>query len=119
LLKELTVELDDHHIEIQCDNVQTIRLVTEEITKLQTKLRHVDVHNHWLRQEVSRGRINVTYTKSQDMIADGLTKVLPTETFLSFQQQMGLVDIRDKIKEQQDHEDKKDKKDQYQFLLED
>ena len=113
------MELDDHHIEIQCDNVQTIRLVTEEITKLQTKLRHVDVHNHWLRQEVSRGRINVTYTKSQDMIADGLTKVLPTETFLSFQQQMGLVDIRDKIKEQQDHEDKKDKKDQYQFLLED
>jgi hypothetical protein len=119
LLKELTVELDNHRIEIQCDNVQTIRLVTEEITKLQTKLRHVDVHNHWLRQEVSRGRINVTYTKSQDMIADGLTKVLPTETFLSFQQQMGLVNIRDRIKEQQDHEDKKDQKDQYQFLLED
>jgi hypothetical protein len=57
LLKELTVELDNHRIEIQCDNVQTIRLVTEEITKLQTKLRHVDVHNHWRRQEVSRGRI--------------------------------------------------------------
>jgi len=54
------------------------------------------------------------------MIADGLTKVLPTETFLSFQQQMGLVDIRDRIQEQQDHEDKKDQKDhQYQFLLED
>ena len=62
----------------------------------------------------------MTYTKSQDMIADGLTKVLPTETFLSFQQQMGLVDIRDRIQEQQDHEDKKDQKDhQYQFLLED
>ena len=38
--------------------------MTDEITKL----RHVDVHNHWLRQEVNRGRINVTYTKSQDMI---------------------------------------------------
>jgi hypothetical protein len=52
------------------------------------------------------------------MIADGPTKVLPTETSLSFQQQW-LVDIRDRIKEQQDHEDKKDQKDQYQFLLED
>ena len=50
LLQELTVQLDQHRIEIQCDNAQTIRLVTEEITKLQTKLRHVDIHNHWLRQ---------------------------------------------------------------------
>jgi hypothetical protein len=53
---------------MQCDNIQTIRLIAEEITKLQTKLQHVDVHNHWLRQEVNRGRINVTYTKSHEMI---------------------------------------------------
>ena len=51
LLRELTVELDDHRIVIQCDNTQTIRLVNEEIARLQTKLRHVDIHNHWLRQE--------------------------------------------------------------------
>jgi uncharacterized protein YicC (UPF0701 family) len=56
LLQELTVQLDQHRIELQCDNVQTIRLVTEEISKL---LRHVDIHNHWLRQEIARDRINV------------------------------------------------------------
>ena len=48
LIKELQIKLDDNHIRIKCDNKQTIRLVTEEITVLRTKLRHVDIHNHWL-----------------------------------------------------------------------
>jgi hypothetical protein len=33
---------------IDCDNKQTLRLATEDSTKLVTKLRHVDIHNHWL-----------------------------------------------------------------------
>ncbi|RKK44172.1 hypothetical protein BFJ69_g18336, partial [Fusarium oxysporum] len=52
LLKELTVQMDDPTIRIDCDNTQTINLVTAEIATLKTKLRHVDIHNHWLRQEV-------------------------------------------------------------------
>ena len=53
LLNELQIELLDSTITIQCDNTQTIRLINEEISQLQTKLRHVDIHNHWLRQEVT------------------------------------------------------------------
>ena len=34
LLKELLVKLDNHCIRIECDNKQTIRLVTEEIAQL-------------------------------------------------------------------------------------
>ena len=49
LLKELKIKLDNNRIKIECDNTQTIRLVTEEITILQTKLRHIDIYNHWLR----------------------------------------------------------------------
>ena len=64
LLTELKVQLTDSTVTIKCDNTQTIRLVTEEISLLQTKLRHVDIHNHWLRQEVSSGRINVEYVQS-------------------------------------------------------
>jgi hypothetical protein len=46
LLHELTIDLNQKHIQIRCDNKQTIRLVNEEITRLQTRLRHVDIHNH-------------------------------------------------------------------------
>ena len=112
LLRELTVELDYHRIEIQCDNTQTIRLVREEIARMQTKLRHVDIHNHWVRQEVFRKRINVVHTKSKDMIADGLTKVLPKEDFVRFRDQMGLVEIGERIKEKAQEND-------YSFLFED
>ena len=37
---------------IYCDNQQTIRLVTSEIPQLTTRLKHVDIRQHWLRQEV-------------------------------------------------------------------
>jgi hypothetical protein len=67
LIQELSVRLDDQRIRIQCDNQQTIRLVTAETALLQTKLRHVDIHNHWLRQEVSEKRIIIEYTPSQYM----------------------------------------------------
>jgi hypothetical protein len=79
LVKELGVTLDDSRINIQCDNKQTIRLVQTDIAFLQTKLRHVDIHNHWLRQEAARKRIKVSYTPTDAMLADGLTKSLYTE----------------------------------------
>jgi len=78
LLTELSVRLDDNKIRIQCDNQQTIRLVTTDVGQLQTKLRHVDIHNHWLRQEVSANRIAAS-------------------AFDDFVGQLGLVDISDRL----------------------
>jgi hypothetical protein len=76
LIKSLRVSLDTEVTTIQCDNTQTIRLVNSELVRLQTKLRHVDIHNHWLRQEVKKGAITVEFVPSEEMIADGLTKAL-------------------------------------------
>lgn len=61
------------------------------MSKLQTELRHVDIHNHWIRQEVSTGRISVEYTPTADIIADGLTKALPPNKWPEFQEQLGLI----------------------------
>jgi hypothetical protein len=97
LITELSVRLDDQRIQIKCDNLQTIRLVTAEIALLQTKLRHVDIHNHWLRQEISSGQIVVDYTPSQDMLADGFTKALQNNAFSNFVRQLGLVDIQERL----------------------
>jgi hypothetical protein len=79
LLKELTVTLKESRIVIECDNEQTIGLVTKETAFLRTKLKHVDIANHWLRQEVQNQRIAIKYTPSAEMIADGLTKALTVE----------------------------------------
>jgi hypothetical protein len=91
LIQELNVMLPNSTITILCDNLQTINLVTKDAMKLQTKLRHVDIHNHWLRQEVKNKTIKVKYVQSQDMPADGFTKVLPASKWPGFLNQIGLI----------------------------
>ena len=54
----------------------------------------MDIHNHWLRQEVASGRIKVTYTHSSEMTADGLTKALPVNQWQLFLTQLGLTESR-------------------------
>ena len=61
---------------IKCDNAQTIRLLVDKSMKLQTKLRHVNIHSHWLRQKVQRGLIHIRWVPIKEMIADGLKKTL-------------------------------------------
>ena len=93
LLAELIVRLDNHYIKIQYNNKQTIRLVTAKVATLQTRLRHVDIHNHWLRQEVANKKIMVEYTPSASIIADGLTKALNHTLHQAFIQQLGLAQL--------------------------
>jgi len=91
------VTLDTQCLVIEVDNKQTIRLVSEEIARLKPNLRRVDIYNHWLRQKYARGKIGVEYTESAKMMADGLTKALQQEPFVSFREQLGLVDVRERL----------------------
>jgi hypothetical protein len=79
---------------LYCDNQQTIRLLDQEEPLLTTKLRHVDIHQHWLRQEVQNGAIDIDWVPTFAMKADGLTKPLPPQLFQRFIHQLNLVDIQ-------------------------
>ncbi|CAE7022001.1 Pol protein [Pyrenophora teres f. teres] len=83
---------------IWCDNQQTVGIVTKEHDKLHTKVKHVDIHQLWIRQEVTALRINVKWVPTDRMPADGLTKVLPKQKFVEFIRQLGLVDIAERLK---------------------
>ena len=96
LFRALSLELDEPLI-IECDNRQTIRLLVEEVTKLQTKLRHVDIHSHWLRQEVQRGSIQLNWRETKKMMADGLTKALGKGLFQRFREMIGLEDQTERL----------------------
>jgi len=50
----------------------------------------VDVHRHWLRQEVKKGGITLNWTPTAAMVADGLTKALPPQKHKSFIKQLAL-----------------------------
>ncbi len=82
-----------HSYKLYCDNTQTLRLLTAPTPKLNTRLRHVDIHHHWLRQEVQAGRLKVEYMSTRDMPADGLTKMLPRQRHELFIKQLNLEDM--------------------------
>src|SRR5205814_9537677 len=97
-------ELDEQLV-IQCDNSQTLRLVTEETAKLTTKLRHVDIHSHWLRQEYRERRVHVKWVPTAEMIADGLTKALPSQRHTHFVTLLGLEDSQTRLEQERRMED--------------
>jgi hypothetical protein len=83
---------------IWCDNQQTVGIVTKEHDKLHTKVKHVDIYQLWIRQEVTASRINVKWVPTDRMPADGLTKILPKQKFTEFIRQLNLVDITERLK---------------------
>ena len=97
LIRELKLATVASPLRLQCDNQQTVGLVMKDDTKLATKLRHVDIHNHWLRQEAKNGMILVEHVYTDEMLADGLTKALKPGKFTEFRQHIGVVDITDLI----------------------
>jgi hypothetical protein len=53
----------------------------------------VDIHQHWLRQEVQAGRIDIEWMPTAEMPADGFTKQLLRQKHEEFVRQLNLVDI--------------------------
>ena len=90
--RNLTIQFE-HDFMIQCDNQQTIRLMDTSTPKLVTKLKHIDIHQHQLRQEVQEHRLQIEWIPTSEMPADGLTKALPRQKHEEFVRQLQLVDI--------------------------
>ena len=106
LFKALSLELSEP-LRIRCDNKQTLRLFDESV-KLATKLRHVDIHNHWLRQECRNGTIQLQWEPTSTMIADGLTKALSKQKFAHFVKLLQLEDQTQRLRLIQREEELRD-----------
>lgn len=75
---------------IRCDNLQTVKIASSDSDCVNTKLRHVDLHQLWIRQETSKGKMNVEWIPSAKEEADGFTKLLSKQKFEIFIKQIGL-----------------------------
>ena len=80
--------------EIECDNQQAVRIVSSEQPTITTKLRHVDIHQFWLRQEGQQGKFVIQWGPTAQMMADGLTKPLNKQAHKAFLEMLGLKDVR-------------------------
>ncbi len=85
-------------IMIYNDNLQIIRLLISKILKIETKLRHVDIAQCWLRQSVQNDYFSMNYLSIAKMITNELTKILSSQKHREFINQLRFVDVKHLIK---------------------
>jgi hypothetical protein len=71
-------------IMIYNDNLQTICLFISEIFKIETKLRHVDIAQCWLKQSIQSDYFSMNYLFIAKMITNELTKILSSQKHREF-----------------------------------
>jgi hypothetical protein len=85
-------------IMIYNDNLQTIRFLISKIFTIETKLRHVNIAQCWLKQSIQSDYFSMNYLFIAKMIANELTKILSLQKHREFINQLRLVDAEFLIK---------------------
>ena len=79
---------------IECNNMQTNRLLIAEFFKQQTKLRYVDIHSHWLQQKIQWKFIHMNWIFIKWMIVNDFIKAF---TFANFETFVKMIGFENKI----------------------
>jgi hypothetical protein len=82
------------------NNLQIIRFFISEIAKIDTKLRHVDIAQCWLRQLVQQEKIDVNYLLTAHMMIDEMIKLLSSQRHKQFIQQLRLMNVKSLMNDQ-------------------
>jgi hypothetical protein len=90
--------ISNQKIIIYNDNFQIIRLFISKILKTETKLRHVDIAQCWLKQSIQNDYFSMNYLFIANMIMNELTKILSSQKHREFINQLRLVDVKHLIK---------------------
>ncbi len=86
-IKEMTLDIVPE-ITLNGDNEMRITLTKNAESQHRTK--HIDVQHHYIRELIDKEELTVAWVSSSEMLADGITKTLPTETFQTHRAQLGL-----------------------------
>ena len=71
------------------DNEMSIALTKNVESQHRTK--HIDVQHHYIRELVNERELTIEWIPGSKMLADGMTKVLPTETFKKHRALLGMA----------------------------
>lgn len=87
LLSDLN--LDASTIVIKADNQSAIKIIKNPVTSARSK--HIDVIYHFARERVARKEVKIEYVRTDEMIADALTKPVPQQKFVFCRNGMGVA----------------------------
>ena len=92
-LRNLFSKLFEHVLDttvIYCDNQSGIRL--SENLVFHDRSKHIDIKCHFIRDMVQRGAIRLHHIRTDEQVADILTKPLGKLKFLTFCEKLGVVE---------------------------
>jgi hypothetical protein len=90
-LHRLIIELftpDTSTTPLYCDNQAACKLATTD--NYHTRTKHIDIRYHFIRQTIQDKFFNIIYCPTNDMVADLLTKALPSWKVKGFASALGL-----------------------------
>jgi hypothetical protein len=89
-LKEYGVNCDK--VPLLCDNESAIKTAYNSVQHSRTK--HIEIQNHFIRDHVSRGDIELAYMCNKDQLADIFTKPLDEARFGYLRNELHIIDSR-------------------------
>jgi hypothetical protein len=89
-LKEYGVTCDK--VPLLCDNQSAIKIAYNPVQHTRTK--RIEIRNHFIRDHVSRGDIELSFIGTHDQLADIFTKPLDEARFCYLRNEINIIDSR-------------------------
>ena len=89
VMKELNCEVKKP-LKLKIDNRSAINLAKNPIAHGRSK--HIETRFHFIREQVSKGMIEVEYCPTEAQLADGFTKALKIDRFTCLRDKLGLIE---------------------------
>ena len=99
-LRRLTKSIGEeqsHPTLIRCDNQGAIKLAQSREFRKKTK--HIEVHHHYVREQVEKREITLSYIPTEDQAADIFTKPLPGPRFEKLRDMIGVAEVPQGLRE--------------------
>ena len=80
---------------LMCDNKSAIALAKNLVFHGRSK--HIDIKYHYIREQVKDGEIELNFCRSEDQIADILTKPLKADLFERLKTMLGVMNFQNQF----------------------
>jgi hypothetical protein len=90
LLQEMKIDVE-HEVELMVDNKSAINLAKNSIAHGRSK--HIETKFHFLRDQVTKGKIKMSYCNTNDQMADVLTKPLKIDRFKDLRRMLNVQSL--------------------------
>ena len=82
-------------VPLLCDNESAIKIVHNPVQH--SKMKHIEIHHHFIRDHVSHGDIDLLYVGTKDNLADIFTKPLGEARFQELRHELNIIDSRNVV----------------------